>query len=375
MSKPFSKEKGLNSKEFSSAGTIIAFRILNASLRGTEVAIYDYAIANEIILNNKSIIIIANNAFGVDHNREILNKFVKRFPVFFYDNTDSYSSVIDIENILIRNNCKILYTIAFGAREVNDPTLSINGVYKTALHCVFTLNDPHADTYVPISHYLARKHNKDIYVPHIISLLDKPKHLQLFNEEKNKSSLREKLNIPQDALVFGRHGGYETFNIMIVWDVINNVITSHDNIYFIFVNTYKFIDHPRIFFLDSITSKKNKIKFIMACDGMIHARYDGETFGLACGEFSVCNKPIITCPSGDLCHIDILKDGCMIYRSPEELINIFLNFNQIKKEKEEKYQNDNNGICVINGVWSSYSQFNMKNVAQLWWKHLISPLI
>ena len=68
---------------------IIAFRILVASLRGTEVAIYDYASANEEILGNKSIILIKEvnvleNEFVEYHNQEIINKFKERFLIFFY---------------------------------------------------------------------------------------------------------------------------------------------------------------------------------------------------------------------------------------------------------------------------------------------------
>jgi hypothetical protein len=63
---------------------------------------------------------------------------------------------------------------------------------------------------------------------------------------------------------------------------------------------------------------------------MIHARGEGETFGLSIAEFSINNKPIITCPSGDLEHIKILGEKAILYKSKEELLNIFMNFIIIK---------------------------------------------
>ena len=55
----------------------------------------------------------------------------------------------------------------------------------------------------------------------------------------------------------------------------------------------------------------------------------GETFGLAIAEFSMKNKPIITCNCGDLEHIKILGDKAIIYNTYEELINIFKNIKTI----------------------------------------------
>ena len=60
------------------------------------------------------------------------------------------------------------------------------------------------------------------------------------------------------------------------------------------MNTEVFYNHKNIIYLPKSLDKKNKSKFVSTCDAMIHARYDGETFGLAVAEFSSANKPIIT---------------------------------------------------------------------------------
>ena len=52
---------------------------------------------------------------------------------------------------------------------------------------------------------------------------------------------------------------------------------------------------------------------------------NGETFGLAVAEFSVMNKPVITCKTGDLEHIDILGDKAILYDSEKSLLDVFKN--------------------------------------------------
>lgn len=67
---------------------------------------------------------------------------------------------------------------------------------------------------------------------------------------------------------------------------------------------------------------------------MIHARYDGETFGLAVGEFAIRNKPIITwkpeiIPNHyDYAHISILKEKGIYYQNDKDLEHIFLNISK-----------------------------------------------
>jgi hypothetical protein len=57
---------------------------------------------------------------------------------------------------------------------------------------------------------------------------------------------------------------------------------------------------------------------------MIHARFLGESFGLACGEFSIKNKPVITYGNClHRCHINILGDKAILYNNKKELIDIF----------------------------------------------------
>jgi hypothetical protein len=109
--------------------------------------------------------------------------------------------------------------------------------------------------------------------------------------------------------------------------VIAEVLKQNDNIYFLFLNTTKFMDHPRVIHLDTIVDNNHKTKFINTCDAMLHVRFIGESFGLACGEFSIRNKPVITWfNSKERNHIEILGEKGIYYHNPNELFFILINF-------------------------------------------------
>jgi hypothetical protein len=65
-----------------------------------------------------------------------------------------------------------------------------------------------------------------------------------------------------------------------------------------------------------------KAQFIATCDGMLHARSLGESFGLACAEFSIANKPIWTYSQSEhKSHIDILGEKARLYNDAADLLN------------------------------------------------------
>jgi hypothetical protein len=101
------------------------------------------------------------------------------------------------------------------------------------------------------------------------------------------------------------------------------------------MNITPFAKHERILFLPGNADLMYKVKFINTCDGMIHARGIGESFGLACGEFSLKRKPVITYSmSPQRSHIDILGDKGIFYKGRRELAEIFSNFTpQVQYEK------------------------------------------
>jgi hypothetical protein len=302
----------------------IAFHTNQLGLRGTEVALYDYARYNEEILGNKSIIISKDPAIWDYSHPKAIQKFKDRFSVYFY------SDISEIETILDNNNIDIFYAQKSGREDG-----VVSNKRKSVIHAVFQEYEPHGDRYAYISEWLGKKYNKP-FVPYIVDLPNR------------KDDMRVGLNIPNDAYVFGRHGGIETFDIEWVKSVIIEILNEREDIYFLFMNTDKFYNHPNIIYLDAESDMNKKVEFINTCDAMIHARNRGESFGLAIAEFSMRNKPIITWNGGvDKAHLDILENNCYLYNNKNELLNIFRNFQKIEKD------------------WNMYSQFNPQEVMRI----------
>ena len=73
----------------------------------------------------------------------------------------------------------------------------------------------------------------------------------------------------------------------------------------------------------------------------MHARKQGESFGIAVGEFSVCNKPVITWGGSDeKSHIDILGEKAIIYNDANDLRQIIENFKVDKNKDWDAYSKE-----------------------------------
>jgi len=280
---------------------IILFHENFLNVRGTSVALFDYAYFNEKILGNKSIIIANRNK---SNDPSVVEKFEEHFEVLFYNDFK------EIESIVRDRNIDVVYIIKSGE---NDGMIVPN--VKNVIHSVFCGNpsQKHGNVYATVSEWLSSLSNNQIpYVPHMINL------------PNIDSDLRDDLSIPNNALVVGRYGGIETFDIGFVHDSIKKILNERDDIYFLFMNTNKFIEHKRVIFLGNSPSLEFKVNFINTCDAMIHARLQGESFGLSVLEFACKNKQIITFGgSREKSHLLYLDGNCHVYNNQTELNMIF----------------------------------------------------
>jgi FkbM family methyltransferase len=288
----------------------IAFHSNQLSIRGTEIALYQYAKYNEEILGNKSVIMTFPN-----RDMGAYQKFVDRFEVVIMEFSE-------YENYLKQNNFDCLYITKMG---VNDGHFLES--IKTIVHSVFRYNEPHGHEYMFISDWLAKDQG---YSPSTNSLPYICEPLPIVED-----NLRNSLNIPSDAKVFGAYAGREQFDINFVKEVIKDIVRKDPKMFFIFMNILEFDNHPNIKFLPSSYDLVKKSEFVNTCDYMIHARNQGETFGLAIAEFSLAGKPVITYGgSEERAHIEMLGEYGIIYNNPEELKDIFEN-----TQKYLKYEN------------------------------------
>jgi hypothetical protein len=313
--------------------------------RGTGKTPYDYGIFLEKYLNVEVIYVTSKRA-----NNEGLNQISQKFQSFLYDTTSSHEIKKAIERIIDSEKVDFIHMIKAGDNDGITPENC-----KSGIHCVFGMNHPHGNVYAGVSEYLAKKFNKTEYVPHIIQR-------SIATED-----YRVKYNIPKDAFVVGRHGGSGQFNIPYVRDVVVNSLQSRSDLYFLFLSTEKFVEHERAIFIPWIEDHSDVVNFIHACDCMLHARADGETFGLAVGEFSAANKPIITW-SGlwqgspfhayEKSHLEILGDSAIIYNDQPTLSDILLKLDR---------------SYILSRDWDKYSErFSPRNVIDIYSKTFLS---
>ncbi len=309
----------------------IIFHDNQLSFRGTSNAVYDYALYNQLLLNNESVIIYNRN------NKNNLTLAIKRFEKEF--NVIAYDTINELEEIVEKENADLFYAIKAGQKD----EIEVKNC-KTAIHSVFKHYEPHGDVYAYVSEWLSSEmtQGRSPYVPHMITV------------EESKDDLRKELNIPKDAIVFGRHGGGNTFDIKFAKAVVKNIAVKRKDIYFLFMGTNDFLfrhffrPYKNIIFLPPSVDKHFVAKFINTCDAYLHARKQGESFGIAIGEFSIKNKPIITWKSSpEKSHLEILGDKAIIYEDKKDLKNILNDFKPNQSKDWDAYSKNFNPKTIM----------------------------
>jgi hypothetical protein len=276
----------------------VAFVLEKIHFGGVEVAAYDYADCNETILGNKSIILTQDfkHQYG-----PIYEKFEKRFQVFYIQTRDDINAVIKNQGV------DVCYSIKSGEWDIFG-----TDVCKCVVHCVFKTNQPHGDVYAAIHPVLNQIHGTNLpIVPHMIRV------------DTHNDSFRSELGIPSDSIVIGRYGSARAFDLEFVHHAVLELLERNPTMWFVCMATNHFATHPRIVYLPVTVDSYVKRKMINTCDVMLHARYRGETFGLACGEFSVAGKPFLTwAHSNEKAHIENSKGVCCLYSNKFDIIRI-----------------------------------------------------
>jgi glycosyltransferase involved in cell wall biosynthesis len=320
----------------------IAFWDNSLSERGSTTALFDYALYNETILNNKSFIFYNQRDKNNDPN--IIYKFKSHFP------TTGVNQFKHINKFITENQIQYLYIIKFGHRD-NKTIPHI----KNLIHCVFDCRFPHGDVYASVGPWVIGAETVPT-VPHIVNPPLPP-------TTQNPSILR---SYTPTATIFGSYGGKDSFNIKYVHETIQKIATQFPNYYFIFANFDNFLppntNQKNIIFLPKITDPQEKANFINQCDAMIHAQKLGETFGLAVAEFAIQQKPIISCKYSEdnrtnHGHVNILKENAFWYNDEESLTKIFTNWNTPESKANQK--------TVAQNAQKAYQEFSPEKVMSI----------
>ena len=309
----------------------IIFHENQLSFRGTSNAIYNYAYYNQCYLDNESIILYnKNNENNLD---SAIERFQKEFKVIGYENTN------ELEEIVVKEKVDLFYAIKSGTLD----NIVVKNC-KMAVHAVFKNYQPHGDVYAYVSEWLAKEMTggKLPFVPHMIDI---------YNTDEN---LRAKLSIPKDAIVFGRHGGNNTFDIKFVKQVVKSIALKRKDVYFLFLGTKPFVfktilrPYKNIIFLPPSVDSEYISTFINTCDAYLHARKQGESFGIAIGEFSIKNKPVFTWSQcREKSHLEILGDKAIVYDNKNDLKKLINDFKPDPKKQWDAYSKQFNPKVVM----------------------------
>jgi hypothetical protein len=292
---------------------VVAFHTNTLGVRGSETAVWDYANLNETILGNRSVVCLREGL--CEKANAVFSKWKARFPI------TSYRSKRELSEKLQSQDASVLYQIKPGPFD----GFVVPGV-RNCIHSMFLSDEFHGDRFAYVSAWASRVMTlgDKSFVPHYV-----PKLVSAQN-------LRKSLGIPAKAKVFGRHGGWETFNIPFARKAVARHARYHPEDHFIFLNTEPIRDRKRlrnIHYLSATVDPEEKAQFLASCDAMIHARDTGETFGLAVGEFAVLGKPVITfSESKERAHLEMLGNQALLYRSTGELAEILKEFRPHKTQ-------------------------------------------
>lgn len=302
--------------ERSKNGHKVAFYTNDLGIRGTQTVIWGYAWILKTMYGIEPMIIsnpkcnVSSPLLIDDYRDSYKNWFEEEFS------TDAIESGRALDDYLVANRVDVCYYVCAGNQ---DETHLIPFSIPTVVHCVFDGTIPFGTVHTTISEFVSRNAQSStgyypIVLPNVVFM------------DNTLDDLRDELHIPQDAIVFGRYGGYHQFDIPYVHSVVIDVAKTNPNIYFVFMNTHPFTANiPNIIYLLGTRNMNRKRRFVNTCDAMLHARSDGESFGCACGEFAICGKPVITCYAGFNAHIDILGSKAIIYHDTASLYKILTN--------------------------------------------------
>lgn len=285
----------------------VAFHSQFLTERGSEGAMLDYARLNRSVLGNESLICLPHKPDLAGH--PILKKWQEEFVVMFY------TSKNELGRKLAHENVEVVYLTKPGPWD----GFLVPGL-KNCVHAQFLYDEFHGDAYVYLSPWMSNvmTGRKSSFVPFFVPRLQSP------------YNLRPKLGIPHHAKVFGRHGGWDTFNIPFVHEAVRRHAQMHPEDHFVFLNTKPLRGTGKmknIHYLPATVEPGEKAAFLGTCDAMLHARWHGETFGMAVGEFAILGKPVLTyAGSREQAHLEMLGSEALRYHDGTGLRKILSQF-------------------------------------------------
>lgn len=280
----------------------IGFQAGAINERGMSVALYDYARGVQTILGHEAIVFYSES----HSDPSVVDKFRKSLRLVPIRPGEDARSVSEPHKL------DFCYFIRDGRRRPLEISADRIGV-----HAVFRHFEPHGDVYAYVSDWLSdwMTGSQAPAVPHIVDL------------PEAEGDMRSDLGLPADAFVVGRYGGFDQFNIPFAQSAVAEALERRSNLYFLFVNTEKFLDHQRALFLPPVVQPGDKSRFINSCDAGLNAKKIGESFGLAIAEFLYFGKPVFSWAGGmDQNHVHLTPERDWNYRTRRDLLALLTDY-------------------------------------------------
>jgi hypothetical protein len=306
------------------AGLALAFRENSLCERGTTLSLYDYADAWERLACGVSFVSAQDDS--CPQGASTLPRFEARFPGRVALTHDAEWG--GLAGVVAAAGLAGVYQQMAGASwatHVWPPCAA-----RMMVHAVFDAKDPHGDAYAAISPTLARKPGTGA-VQYIVA--QPPPGV-------DPAGLRPALGIPpkgqapaDDTVVWCRHGGYGSMSLQFARDALCELLRRQRDVptrpWFVLLNTEPLAcgadvaAYGRVRYRPATTSREEVFTFLATCDACLHARLDGESFGLAVAECTRAGLPVLTSGvrvnDGDH-HLNALGELALTYLDGEGLI-------------------------------------------------------
>ena len=342
--------------------------------RGTERANFDWAYGAKHLLGHQVKFITAAQVWA-EGNRQVRTRFVEEFGDFAIYDGRIYDWVrpvladgVSMANKVREEGCHLFFTQKHGEGG-SAPQFDLSGAAALKIpfsaNAIFVSNDMHGNSFSAISGTLSHSgYNCPVtaHVPYPVVIQYKKSSPDRFRLRGDL--LRKRLGIPDSAVVLCRHGARDTFNIRYAVSSVAQWANEHPSLHFILANTQPVIPHPRVHHLPAVLTQQARDAYFSACDGMYHARNDGETFGMAVGEMSLHNRPVITCSAqGAMAHVKMLGSKGVYYRDVPSLRQAVARLVGLGREGIHK------------GDWRAFTEYGMERVTALFDKVFIQPAL
>ena len=305
--------------------------------RGMPASTFQYAKYASTVLGHHSISLIGSisNAAvdlkttpmpysDIKVTRKALQHWCQHFPVYYFD-----GGIGGLKGAVEAARCDAVYVQHLSAHEHNFVRVLRSAGVPTMVHCMGWCSVRQGTSFAVISEWAEAR----FHVGPVVRLSVDP---CLPESPTDTLELRATHGVPTDAPLLCYLGGPDSFSLQWVVRelfsspaIVDSWLKEFPTLHLMFMPRNDVVpNHPRIHFNPFSSSVKAKAAFVHACDAMLHARSNGESFGMAVAEFSVCNKPVITQdrdasdPSYETAHLDMLGSKAWAYqpRSKESFL-------------------------------------------------------